>query len=100
MNDTEVVNIVDYVLPDLSSLERAQESLLELTIPDSDWEKTWQMQEDKALQNYIMAHSEQDAARLNGAYGVAAGVTLLPEHVQQQQRLAPGRDSYGADTAF
>lgn len=101
MNDTEVVNIVDYVLPDISTPENAQQSLLDLTIPDTHWERTWEMQEDKALQNYIMAHSEQDAARLNGAYGVAPGVTLLPEHVSQaQSRLPAGRDSYGADKSF
>lgn len=102
MNDTEVVNIVDYVIPDTSTEEAAQNSLIALTVPDVTWEKTWQMQQSKALQNYIMVHSEQDAARLNGAYGVAPGVTLLPEHIQTQpvKALNGDRDSYGADSKF
>lgn len=100
MNDTEVVNIVDFVQPDLSSLEAAQQSIMKLTTPDTSWEATWKLQESEAMQNYIMAHSSQDAARLNGRYGVAAGVTLLPEHVANQQSLPAARDKYGADTSF
>lgn len=100
MNDTEVVNIVDYVLPDVSTVESAQEALLNLTVPDTNWERTWEMQESKALQAYIMVHSEQDALRLNGAYGPAPGVNLLPEHVANQPQLSAARDSYGADSSF
>jgi hypothetical protein len=101
MNDTEVVNIVNFVQPNMSSLEAAQQSVMELTLPESYWEPTWKLQESETMQNYIMAHSSQDAARLNGRYGVAPGVNLLPEHVANSQAQLPGsRDKYGADTSF
>lgn len=100
MNDTEVVNIVDFIQPDMSSAEAAQKSIVQLTVPDTNWEATWKLQESKAMQNYIMAHSNQDAARLNGRYGVAPGVNLLPEHVTAQESLPASRDKYGADTSF
>jgi hypothetical protein len=101
MNDTEVVNIIDFVQPSMSSLEAAQQSVMDLTIPESYWESTWKMQESETMQNYIMAHSNQDAARLNGRYGVAPGVNLLPENVANgQPQLSGSRDKYGADTSF
>jgi len=99
MNDTEVVNIVDFKQPDMSSTEAAQQSIMELTIPDTAWEATWKLQESEAMQSYIQVHSQQDAARLNGQYGIAPGVNLLPEHVANKQ-LAEGRDKYGADSKF
>lgn len=99
MNDTEVVNIVDFKQPDMSSVEAAQQSIMELTVPDTAWEGIWKLQESEAMQNYIQVHSMQDAARLGGRYGVAPGVNLLPEHVANKQ-LAAGRDKYGADASF
>jgi hypothetical protein len=100
MNDTEIVNIASFVQPAMSSPEAAQQSMMELTIPDSYWEPTWKIQDSEAMQRYIMVHSSQDAERLNGRYGVAPGVTLMPEHVNNQNRLSASRDKYGADESF
>jgi hypothetical protein len=47
-----------------------------LSIPDEDRESTWKFQE--LFQDYINQHSRQDAEKLGGAYGIKAGVEILP----------------------
>ena len=95
--NNEVVAIRGFEAPDYSTVEAAQESLVALTIPDTMWEQTWKLQSSSAMQNYIMMHSQSDAEKLGGRYGVAPGVQLMPEGVK---KALPGRDAYGADESL
>jgi hypothetical protein len=76
-NNVEICAIESFDIPDYSSQEDAIESLNRLSIPDEDRESTWKMQE--MFDDYINAHSRQDAEKLGGAYGIKAGVQILPE---------------------
>jgi hypothetical protein len=76
-NNVEICAIESFEIPDYSSQEDAIESLNRLSIPDEDRESTWKMQE--MFDDYINAHSRQDAEKLGGAYGIKAGVQILPE---------------------
>jgi hypothetical protein len=98
MSDSEIVAIRGFEAPDYSTPEAAQESMMALTVPDTIWEQTWKLMESPAMQNYIMMHSQADADKLGGRYGVAPGVTLLPEGAGRKQ--LPGRDQYGADDSL
>ena len=74
--------IVDYAKPDYSTVEKAKEAMFEYSIPVENREKTWEQMQDDFLGNYINKHSEQEAAKLNGAYGIADGVpALMPKAV-------------------
>ena len=75
-NNVEICAIESFDIPDYSSQEEAVASLGRLSIPDEDRESTWKYQE--MFDDYINQHSRQDAQRLGGAYGIKAGVEILP----------------------
>ena len=75
-NNVEICAIESFDIPDYSSQEEAVASLGRLSIPDEDRESTWKYQE--MFEDYINQHSRQDAQRLGGAYGIKAGVEILP----------------------
>jgi hypothetical protein len=75
-NNVEICAIESFDIPDYSSQEEAVASLGRLSIPDEDRESTWKYQE--MFNDYINQHSRQDAQRLGGAYGIKAGVEILP----------------------
>jgi len=76
-NNVEICAIESFDLPDYSTEEAAIESLNRMSIPDEDRESTWKFQE--LFADYINIHAKQDAEKLNGAYGIQAGVEILPE---------------------
>jgi len=75
-NNVEICAIESFDLPDYSTEEAAIESLNRMSIPDEDRESTWKFQE--LFADYINQHSKQDADKLGGAYGIKAGVEILP----------------------
>lgn len=75
-NNVEICAVEGFDIPDYSSSENAIASLDNLTIPDEDRETTWKFQE--MFEDYINIHTQQDAKRLKGAYGMADGVNILP----------------------
>lgn len=80
-------------LPEYTDQASAQAEILELTVPDEAREKTWLQIEDSFLGDYINRHSAQEAAKLNGAYGIAEGVpALLPQGTVQ---LVSENTNYG-----
>ena len=86
-NNVTVVCIEDFVRPSYATKEEAFASLDVLTIADSDWQEVWDIQNDPFYQDYINVHSNQDAAKLKGAYGLADGVNLKPAGFQDQAAL-------------
>lgn len=86
-NNVTVVCIDNFVRPSYATKEEAFTSLDLLTIPESDWQKIWDIQDDPFYQDYINVHSNQDAAKLKGAYGLADGVSLKPAGFQDQAAL-------------
>ena len=82
--------------------ETAVQSLSEFSIPDENRESTWKFQE--MYQDYINAHAKQDADRLNGAYGIKDGVSILPESRGSKDidvKALPVRDATtGEDSEF
>ena len=91
--------IVDYKKPDYSTVEKAKESMFEYSIPIENREHTWEQMKDDFLGNYINKHSEQEAAKLNGAYGIADGVpALMPKAVVAV--LPEGAEDTGEDAAL
>ena len=90
--------IVDYKKPDYSTVEKAKESMFEFSIPIENREHTWEQMKDEFLGNYINKHSEQEAAKLDGAYGIANGVpALMPKTVAV---LPEGAADTGEDAAL
>ena len=75
-NNVEICAIESFDIPDYSDQETAVESLSRMSIPDEDRDSTWKFQE--LFQDYINQHSRQDAEKLGGAYGIKAGVEILP----------------------
>jgi hypothetical protein len=75
-NNVEICAIEGFEIPDYSTQEAAIESLGRLSIPDEDRESTWKYQE--MFNDYINQHARQDAEKLGGAYGIKAGVEILP----------------------
>ena len=79
-NNNSICVVESYEKPDYSTKETAQESLLRLTVPDEARAETWKQMEDEFLGDYINKHSQQEAAKLGGAYGIAEGVpSLMPQ---------------------
>ena len=90
--------IKDYQKPDYSTVEKAKESMFEFSIPAENREHTWEQMQSEVLANYINKHSEGEAAKLNGAYGIADGVpALMPKTVAV---LPEGADDTGEDAAL
>jgi hypothetical protein len=75
-NNVEICAIESFDIPDYSTQEDAIESLNRFSIPDEDRESTWKFQE--LFNDYINQHARQDADKLGGAYGIKAGVEILP----------------------
>jgi hypothetical protein len=75
-NNVEICAIESFDIPAYSNQEEAIESLNRLSIPDEDRESTWKFQE--LFNDYINQHAKQDAEKLGGAYGIKAGVEILP----------------------
>lgn len=92
-NNVEICAIESFEIPDYSSQDAAVESLNRLSIPDEDRESTWKFQEMFA--DYINQHARQDAEKLGGAYGIKAGVEILPvtRTTDVEVKALPGRDA-------
>jgi len=75
-NNVEICAIESFDIPVYGNQEEAIESLSRLSIPDEDRESTWKFQE--LFNDYINQHAKQDAEKLGGAYGIKAGVEILP----------------------
>ena len=92
-NNVEICAIESFEIPDYSSQDAAVESLNRLSIPDEDRESTWKFQE--MFQDYINVHAKQDAEKLGGAYGIKAGVEILPvtRTTDVEVKALPGRDA-------
>jgi len=92
-NNVEICAIESFEIPDYSSLAEAVSSLSRLSIPDEDRESTWRFQEMFA--DYINQHARQDAEKLGGAYGIKAGVEILPvgRITDVEVKALPARDA-------
>lgn len=91
-NNVEICAIESFDIPDYSSRDEAISSLNRLSIPDEDRESTWKFQEMFA--DYINQHARQDAEKLGGAYGIKAGVEILPvtRTTDVEVKALPARD--------
>ena len=91
-NNVEICAIESFDIPDYSSQETAIESLNRLSIPDEDRESTWKFQD--MFSDYINQHARQDAEKLGGAYGIKAGVEILPvsRTADADVKALPARD--------
>jgi len=79
-NSNSICVVKNYEKPKYDTQEEAQASVVNLTIPDEAREETWKQLKDPNLGNYINRHSQEQAAKLGGAYGIAEGVpALLPQ---------------------
>ncbi len=101
-NNVEICCVDEYEKPIFNTQEAAAFSLDQFSIPDEDRESTWKFQE--MYNDYINQHSKQDASRLNGAYGIAEGVNILPEsrggnpNETVEVKVLNQRDNLGADS--
>ena len=97
----EVCAVKSVKLPTYTDQISAQESILELTIPDESRPETWKQLEDDFLGEYINKHSQQEAAKLAGAYGVIEGVALKPQGALPASASVIGeRDDDTGEVAF
>jgi hypothetical protein len=101
-NNVEICAIESFDIPDYSSQETSVESLSRMSIPDEDRESTWKFQE--LFADYINQHARQDAEKLGGAYGIKAGVEILPASrgvTEVEVKALPARNELtGEDTSF
>ena len=101
-NNVEICAIESFNIPGYSTQEEAVESLNCMSIPDEDRESTWKFQE--LFADYINQHSRQDAEKLGGAYGIKAGVEILPVSrgiTEVEVKALPARNELtGEDNSF
>ena len=101
-NNVEICAIESFDIPDYSNQQTAVESLSRMSIPDEDRVSTWKYQE--MFNDYINQHSRQDAEKLGGAYGIKAGVEILPVSrgvTEVEVKALPARDELtGEDSSF
>jgi hypothetical protein len=101
-NNVEICAIESFNIPGYSTQEEAVESLNSMSIPDEDRESTWKFQE--LFADYINQHARQDANKLGGAYGIKAGVEILPVArgiTEVEVKALPSRDEVtGEDNSF
>ena len=101
-NNVEICAIESFNIPSYSTQEEAVESLNCMSIPDEDRESTWKFQE--LFADYINQHSRQDAEKLGGAYGIKAGVEILPVSrgiTEVEVKALPARNELtGEDLGF
>ena len=88
-NNNAVAAISSFTLPTYETEDEAFDSMDRLSIPDEDREALWALQKDPTVQNYIMAHSQMDAAKLDGRYGVMDGVQLQPADTAIEVKALP-----------
>ena len=99
-NNVEICAIESFEIPDYSTQEAAIESLGRLSIPDEDRESTWKYQE--MFNDYSNQHARQDAERLGGAYGIKAGIEILPASRTNEAldvKVLPARDELTGEDA-
>jgi hypothetical protein len=101
-NNVEICAIESFDIPDYNDQDTAVASLSRMSIPDEDRESTWKFQE--LFADYINQHSRQDAEKLGGAYGIKAGVEILPVSrgvTEVEVKALPARDELtGEDSDF
>ena len=105
-NNVEICCVDEYEKPVYNTQEAATYSMDQFSIPDEDRESTWKFQ--SMYNDYINQHARQDANRLNGAYGIAEGVNILPQsrgdnavgdtEEAVKVEVVNKRDDLGADT--
>jgi hypothetical protein len=95
-----VVCVEEFVGPSCSTKEEAFASLAALTIPDEDREKVWEIMTNPYFADYINIHSKQDGIKLNGAYGLADGVSLKPAGVIDAPALPAVSNDTGEDSSL
>ena len=79
-NSNAICVVKNFEKPKYDTKEDAQASVMDLTIPDEAREETWRQLKDPNLGNYINRHSQEQAAKLGGAYEITEGVpALLPQ---------------------
>jgi len=94
-----VVCIEEFVHPLYTNKEEALTSLSALTIPDEDRAKAWELMDDEYFKDYINFHSTQDAAKLNGAYGILDGISLKPANTTTEVKVLPSRNEITGEDA-
>ena len=73
----EICGIESYERPvSIDSKEEAAEALDNFMIPEEDYDKAWEDQ--VRYKGYIVAYCEMISAKLDGKYGIAKGVEILP----------------------
>ena len=100
-NNVEICAIESFDIPDYTDQTVAVESLSRMSIPDEDRASTWKYQE--MFNDYINIHAKQDAEKLGGAYGIKAGVQILPANRPEsvEVKALPARDeTTGEDFAL
>ena len=98
-NNVEICAIESFDIPDYSTQEDAIASLNRLSIPDEDRESTWKFQD--MFSDYINQHARQDAEKLGGAYGIKAGIEILPVSRTNdvEVKALPARDAVTGEDA-
>ena len=97
-NTISICAIKDYEKPDYSTVEKAKESMFEFSIPVENREHTWEQMQSEVLADYINKHSQGEAKKLEGRYGIADGVpALMPKTVAA---LPEGAEDTGEDAAL
>lgn len=94
----EICGIEAYERPvSIETKEEAAEALDRFMIPEDAYDLAWKDQE--RYKGYITAYTEMIAARLNGQYGIAPGVEILPEG-QAKTALPPATNPTGEDSSL
>ena len=73
----EICGIEAYERPLAETVEEAAAALDQFMIPEDAYDITWKDQ--VRYKGYITAYCDMIASKLNGQYGIAAGVEILPE---------------------
>ena len=90
-NNVDLCAVESYDMPNYGTQEEAVESLDALTVPDDEREKAWKFQD--MYSDYINQHSRADAAKLDGQYGMAENVEILPASRETIPALPTGEDA-------
>lgn len=94
----EICGIESYERPvSIETKDEAAEALDQFMIPEDAYEAAWKDQ--VRYKGYIKAYTEMIAARLNGQYGIAPGVEILPEG-QTTASLPPAENPTGEDSSL
>jgi hypothetical protein len=77
-----VVGLKEYLRPSYTTKEEAGAFLKMLTITRSAYQSTFEIEQDPVMRNFVNYHSMSDAKKLQGSYGVAEGVSVMPATVK------------------